>query len=193
MRREWLFILAGAVVLLLFAGKTFARPYRDESGNVIFPGNESDMIPVTNYSDNAVALVKREEGLRLDAYRDAGGWSIGYGHFLGMEKTIANITQDTAESYLAQDMDNAAQLIRDNVTSPLSQNQFDALTSFLYNLGSKALTGGDGGPSTWLTKLNAGDYEGASAQLTRWANSEGRLNNVLVQRREREKELFLSA
>ena len=189
--RSWLFIIAAGIVLLLFGGAVYARPYRDESGNVNFPTGEADMTPASWYSENAVTIVKREEGLSLTAYKDAGGWSIGYGHYLGTEKTIDQITQDMAETYLVQDMDGAAQMIVDNVAAPLTQNQFDALTSFLYNLGGSALKS-DSGPSTWLKMLNEGDYDGAAAQLTRWANSEGRLNQTLVARREREKTLFLA-
>jgi lysozyme len=181
--RSWLIIVAGAIVLLFFGTTARAMTFK----------REDDMTPVSWYSENAIASIKREEGLSLTAYADAGGWSIGYGHYLGLEKTIEKITQDVAESYLTEDMANAAQMILDNVTVPLSQNQFDALTSFFYNLGSRALKGGDGESSTWLTLLNSGDYDGAAAQLIRWAHSEGRHNPVLAQRREREKELFLTA
>jgi len=190
--RPWLFILAGVAVMFLFTGAVYARG-RDETGELFFtPDGSGDMTPAGWYSENAIAIIKREEGLSLTAYNDAGGWSIGYGHYLGTEKTVEQITQDMAESWLAQDMDSAAQMIVDNVTVALTQNQFDALTSFLYNLGSRGLIGGESGPATWLTMLNSGDYDGAAAQLLRWSNSEGRHNPVLAQRREREKTLFLA-
>lgn len=198
--RPWLFLIAGAVVLLLFGGAVYARPMRDESGEFILPGFDGnqptseggDMSIATWFSDKAVNTVKAEEGCKLSAYRDAAGWSIGYGHYLGLTKTVETISQEQAEAWLNEDMGNAAQLILDNVTVPLTQNQFDSLTSFLYNLGSKAIADKNGAQTTWLRLLNEGDYNGAAAQLTRWANSEGRINQVLVARREREKTLFLA-
>lgn len=198
MERSWIFIIAGAVVLLLFGGAVYARPVRDEEGNLLVAGEfvkESegeDMSAVSWYSDKATETVKKEEGVSLKAYRDAAGWSIGYGHYLGLTKTVETITQEQADAWLLDDLNNAAQMILDNVTVPLNQNQFDALTSFLYNLGSKAIQDANGTQTTWLRLLNEGDYNGAAAQLTRWANSEGRLNQVLVARREREKTLFLA-
>lgn len=195
--RKWLILLSGLMTLLLFTGAVRARPYRGENGEFLlthadgdFLDPDSNMIAATGYSPAAVEFVKGEEGLSLNAYPDAGGWSIGYGHYLGETKTIDKITRDQAETYLLMDMDNAAQLVHDNVSVPLTQNQFDALISFLYNLGSRALTGADGTPTTWLRLLNSGDYTGAIAQLSRWTFAEGRANTVLAQRRAREQALF---
>ena len=191
--RSWILIAAGIAALLLFAGHSFAATRTDEDGNLIFdaqPGD--DMTPVSNYSAQAITLIRSEEGFRLTAYPDAGGWSIGYGHYLGTEKTVETITREQADAWLVEDMNNAAEMIRNNVTVPLNQNQFDALTDFSYNLGGKAFVGSDGEPTTWLTLLNGGDYAGAAAQLSRWVYSEGRVNSVLAARRDRERTLFLA-
>jgi lysozyme len=191
--RKWLILAAGLAALLLFAGHSFAAVRTDKDGNLILdPQPGDDMTPVTTFSAAAVDFIRAEEGFRLSAYPDAGGWSIGYGHYLGLEKTVETITPEQAEAWLMEDIENAATIIRNNVTVPLNQNQFDALVDFLYNLGGKAVKGRDGEETTWIQLLNGGDYAGAAAQLNRWVYSEGRVNSTLVARRERERTLFLA-
>lgn len=73
------------------------------------------------------------------------------------------------------------------VKVPLTQGQFDALVSFAFNLGSRALSG-----STLLRKLNDKDYAGAAAQFTRWVYANNQVLAGLVRRREAEKRLFES-
>lgn len=191
MKKEWLAYLIIALGLLAFAPLVRARQF---DFNLFTEGNGMENnAPANWFSDRAVDLVKAEEGLKLTAYRDAGGWSIGYGHYMGAQPVHDRITQEQAEDFLAADMSDAASLINSHVSVPLNQNQFDALTSFIYNLGSRALRGKDGEATTWLTMLNGGDYEGAAAQLSRWVHSEGRVNPVLAARRERERQLFMTA
>jgi len=73
----------------------------------------------------------------------------------------------------------------------LTQNQFDALVSFVYNLGVEAFR-----TSTLLRKLNNADYRGAAAEFKRWKNAtvNGKLTELagLVRRRKSEEQLFLS-
>ncbi|MCK8356941.1 lysozyme, partial [Erwinia amylovora] len=71
------------------------------------------------------------------------------------------------------------------VKVPLSQSQFDALVSFSYNVGSGALEG-----STLLRLLNAGDYDGAHGQFSKWTKAAGVELAGLVRRRAREAEVF---
>ena len=71
---------------------------------------------------------------------------------------------------------------------PLSQNQWDALMSFVYNLGSANL-----GPSTLLKLLNAGDYAGAAEQFLRWNKAGGQVLAGLTKRRAAERAMFLGA
>jgi len=73
------------------------------------------------------------------------------------------------------------------VRVPISQGQFDALVDFAYNLGLDALRN-----STLLRLLNASDYYGASQQFKRWVYADGKKQNGLVIRRERERKLFLT-
>lgn len=138
-------------------------------------------------------LIKRFEGLELEAYQDiAGVWTIGYGHTGPDVAPSASITAEAAEALLLQDVATRERTVRDLVTVPLSQGQFDALVSFVYNVGA-----GKFRASTALRRLNAGDYVGAAEALTWWnkATVDGRLREVtgLTRRRAAEAEMFLAA
>ena len=71
---------------------------------------------------------------------------------------------------------------------PLNENQIDALTSFVYNVGQNAFAN-----STLLRKLNDGDFNGAADEFMKWIHAGGKVVQGLVNRRATEKELFLSA
>ncbi len=136
-------------------------------------------------SQNGLDLIKGFEGLRLSAYQDSAGvWTIGYGH-TGNVKPGDRITQAQAEELLQKDTAWAQQAVRDQVKVPLSQGQFDALTSFTFNLGAGALE-----KSTLLKKLNAGDYAGAQAEFGKWVHAGGQVLQGLVRRRAAEADLF---
>jgi len=136
-------------------------------------------------SRNGLDLIKGFEGLRLSAYQDAAGvWTIGYGH-TGSVHPGDRITQAQAEALLQKDTAWAQQAVRDQVKVPLTQGQFDALTSFTFNLGAGALA-----KSTLLRKLNAGDYAGAQAEFGKWVHAGGQVLQGLVRRRAAEAELF---
>ncbi len=180
--------------------------------NVIYPGdrvnipaagkaaNDSSAAPATqaagastssasasslSLSQKGLDLIKGFEGLRLNAYQDSGGvWTIGYGHTGGV-KPGDSISQAQAEQYLRQDTGSAQQAVRNAVKVPLTQNQFDALVSFTYNLGAGALQ-----KSTLLKKLNAGDYAGAQAEFGKFVHAGGQVLQGLVRRRGEEAALF---
>ncbi|MFK7888037.1 MAG: LysM peptidoglycan-binding domain-containing protein [Gammaproteobacteria bacterium] len=136
-------------------------------------------------SQDGVDLIKSFEGLRLNSYQDSGGvWTIGYGHTSGVGPG-QTITQAQADSFLRQDVQWAENAVRDNVDVPLTQNQFDALVSFTFNVGAGAFAG-----STLLRNLNAGDYAGAQEQFGRWVNADGQRLEGLVRRRGDEAALF---
>lgn len=139
----------------------------------------------TQLSAAGVDLIKGFEGLRLAAYQDSAGvWTIGYGHTGGVQPGD-RITTAEAEQLLRQDTAWAQQAVRDLVRVPLSQGQFDALTSFTFNLGAGALES-----STLLRKLNAGDAAGAQAEFGRWIHADGQVLPGLVRRRAAEAALF---
>jgi len=136
-------------------------------------------------SQNGLDLIKGFEGLRLSAYQDSAGvWTIGYGH-TGNVQPGDRITQAQADDLLQKDTAWAQQAVRDQVKVPLSQGQFDALTSFTFNLGAGALE-----KSTLLKKLNAGDYAGAQAEFGKWVHAGGEVLQGLVRRRAAEADLF---
>lgn len=137
-------------------------------------------------------LIKRFEGLELEAYQDiAGVWTIGYGHTktAGPNQTI---TQQQADDLLSDDLCSREAAIDDLVTVYLSQKEFDALVALVFNIGVKAFK-----KSTVLRLLNAGDRQGAANAFLMWTKAT--VNGVrrevlgLKKRRHAERALFLSA
>jgi len=138
-------------------------------------------------SSKGLGLIKEFEGLRLDVYTDpAGHPTIGYGHLiLEGEDFCAGISQDQADCLLAADVRKSEAAVLSGVRVSLTQNQYDALVSFVFNVGSSAFA-----KSTMLAKINSADYSGASAEFVRWVHGGGRVLPGLVRRRESERRLF---
>lgn len=142
-------------------------------------------------SQKGIEHLKLSEGLRLKAYQDTGGvWTIGYGHTsaAGGLKVYngLSITHAQAEQLLKDDLARMTYpVIKRLVKVDLTQGQFDALCSFIYNLGE-----GQVSKSTLLRLLNAKDYKGASGQFGRWVYDNGKKFDGLVTRRKKEQELF---
>ncbi|MGV3346257.1 lysozyme [Enterobacteriaceae bacterium LUAb1] len=138
-----------------------------------------------NISQNGVALIKQFEGCSLSSYLcPAGICTIGYGHTAGVSDG-EKITQCRADELLDGDLKVAEADVNRLVTVPLRQGQFDALCSFVFNLGAGDLAG-----STLLKKLNSGDTAGASDEFCKWVHGGGKVLPGLVKRREAERELF---
>lgn len=138
-------------------------------------------------SNNGINLVKRFEGLELKAYRDSVGiLTIGYGHTHAV-KVGDVITDEQADIFLREDLQVAELTVNTNVKVKLTQGQFDALVSFVFNLGS-----GNFVKSTLIKKLNAGDYAGATDEFGKWVNAGGKKLSGLVKRRAAEREVFLT-
>ena len=144
-------------------------------------------------SQKGIEHLKDSEGLRLKAYQDTGDvWTIGYGHTsaAGGLKVYEGltITNAQAEQLLKDDLTRMTYpVIKRLVKVDLTQGQFDALCSFIYNLGE-----GQVSTSTLLKLLNAKDYKGAADQFGRWIYDNGKKFDGLVTRRKNEKELFNS-
>lgn len=134
---------------------------------------------------NCLDLIKRFEGLRLKAYRcPAGVWTIGYGH-TGNVQPFDVINELQAEIYLQDDLrpcEDTLNLLK----LQLNQNQFDALCSFIYNVGS-----GNFMKSTLLKKIKAGDPL-AGDELLKWTKVGGVELPGLVARRKAEYQLYNS-
>ena len=135
-----------------------------------------------------ISLIKKHEGLRLEAYLPTPNdvWTIGYGH-THTTKQGQKITEAQADALLRKDITWAEKAVNNLVVVPLTQNQFDALVSFVFNVGEGAF-----GTSTLLRLLNSKDYEGAANQFLRWNKQKGKILNGLTKRREEERNLFLS-
>ena len=132
-----------------------------------------------------LALIKKFEGCELKAYQcSAGVWTIGYGHTKDVVEGM-EITQEEAEQMLVDELHEYESYINKYVTVALSQNQFDALVSWVYNLGPANLKS-----STMLKVLNSGEYEDVPAQMKRWNKAGGKVLEGLIRRREAEACLF---
>jgi lysozyme len=98
------------------------------------------------------------------------------------------ISRERGLALLAEDGRDAARAVEWGVRVPLSQEQFDALVSFVFNVGVGAFAS-----STLLRKLNAGDRHGAADEMLRWSRAGGRVLEGRLRRRRAERALFLSA
>jgi lysozyme len=131
-------------------------------------------------------FIKDQEGFTSNRQPDAGHTVIGYGHDIVAGDQIPSvITRAQAQTIFAGDMAAVENVVNGAVSVPLTDNQFTALASLVFNIGAAAFQG-----STLLQLLNAGDYAGAQAQFAVWNRSGGAINQSLVARRAREAALF---
>jgi lysozyme len=132
------------------------------------------------------ALIREFEGCFLSAYRcPAGLPTLGVGHTKGVRMGDRCSVQQ-ADVWLTQDLEAAAASVQGVVTAPLTQEMFDALVSFTFNLGGKRLA-----ESTMLILINKRNYKAAAEQFKRWNLSNGVVLPGLVRRRAAEAALFL--
>ena len=138
----------------------------------------------TNY---AILLIKSFEQLRLNSYLcPAGKWTIGYGHTEGVNRGML-ITENTADAFLKQDIQKAEAEVN-RIDTDLTQEQFDALVSFVFNVGTQAFR------YSTLRKLierNPGDPKIAD-EFRRWVYAGNTILPGLVKRREQEIKLYYS-
>ncbi len=129
-------------------------------------------------SPNGVEFLKKVEGVKLKMYVDPAGYpTIGIGHKLTPQEMKAGLltihgvtapwrkglTLQQAETLKAQDAGYAESALNVHVKAPLTQSQFDALVSFVFNVGVGAFLA-----STLLKRLNAKQYEEIPKQFKRW-------------------------
>jgi lysozyme len=139
-------------------------------------------------SDKGKELIKKFEGLYLKAYRcPAGVLTIGWGCTEGVYEGQV-ITTAQAEHMLDTELSKFVSSVNKLVSVPLSQNQFDVLVSFSYNVGVGALSN-----STLLKRLNSGGYASVPSQLMRWTHGGGVELPGLITRRKVEAALWSSS
>ena len=137
-------------------------------------------------SDEGFDLIKHFEGCELEAYKCAAGvWTIGYGHTKDVQEGDV-WDKEKAEFMLWRELEDEYEVyVNDLVTVPINQCQFDALVSWVYNLGPANLKN-----STMLKKLNAGEYEEVPSQMKKWNKANGKVLEGLIRRRAAESLLF---
>lgn len=147
----------------------------------------------THIEENIMAIAKstlefitKEEGARNKAYKDSKGlWTIGVGHLIKSDEQHlinATLTNEQVEDLLKNDLKWCSEAVESSVKVPLTQKQFDALYSLCFNIGGTAFKN-----STVVKRINAGDLKGAADAIEMWNKPA-----VLINRRKREKALFLA-
>ena len=138
-------------------------------------------------SNEGIEFIKRHESLRLNAYLDPVGIpTIGYGHTYNV-KMGDRITEEQAEKFLIGDLI-VAETEVNRYGFDLTQNQFDALVSFVFNVGA-----GNFRSSTLLKKLKANPNDPDIAnQFKRWVYGGGKVLPGLVRRRNEEAKLYFT-
>lgn len=132
-------------------------------------------------------LIRKWEGCILHPYKDLGGiWTIGFGHTKGVTAESTPLTQDQADALLLSDLEPFEQAVDEDVLVVLTDNQFSALVSLCYNVGTKPLHG------TLGDYLNDSQYEKAADAFLAWDHVAGIVSAGLLNRRKEERELFLT-
>lgn len=143
------------------------------------------VVSLLSPSDSGVSLVKEFEGVRHVAYRDAVGIpTICYGSTLGVKLGMRK-TDTECDELLREDLRTASDAVQALVKVPLTQNQFDALTSLVFNIGRSAFA-----KSTMLKLINQGKCYDAAKQFDRWVYAKKKKLPGLVKRREVERLYF---
>lgn len=142
-------------------------------------------------SDAGRAAIAAREGNKLAAYRDSVNiLTIGVGHtsVAGPPKVVEGmkITRAESDEILSRDLKDVEKTVNRLVKVDLTQNEFDALVSLVFNIG-----GGAFGKSTLLKRLNAGDYRGAAEAFLSWDKAGGKTLSGLTKRRKQERTQFL--
>lgn len=142
------------------------------------------------------------EGMILEEYKDSAGYpTIGVGHLLTPSELASKkikigdelvdytngLTKLQVWQLLAKDVSWAVKAVNDDVHVPLNQNQFDSLVSFVFNTGAEGFRKG-----SLLVELNKSNYDAIPGKMRKWIFSGGKIDPILVNRRETEIKLWLS-
>ena len=149
-------------------------------------GGLMDSLTPSNLSDAGVQALTQREGFSATPYPDHKGYSIGYGHLILPTENFTVIDEAQGRSIFMDDVAWAVAAVIHAIAVPLTQNQFDALVSFCFNVGKTAFSN-----STLVKRINAGDSSAAD-EFGRWVYASGEVNSSLVARRQGESAQFLA-
>lgn len=153
----------------------------------VFKPSSGTIIPANlRISEEGIRFIQNLEKFSAKAYRDGKGYSIGYGVRI-KNPNVPPISRQEADQMMRNVVKKFEIQLQKLIMVPLTQNQWDAIVSFAYNIGISAFR-----KSTFLKKLNAKDYNGASSEFSRWVSSNGKKLQGLVARREQEMKKFLA-
>lgn len=139
-------------------------------------------------SDAGIEFIKLREGFRSKPYNDVGGKpTVGYGHLIRPGESFGTLSESQATALLCTDLFDAEACIWDCVMVDITQQAFDALCSFIYNVGCTRFRG-----STMLRYINGAMFDLAANEFGRWNKVGTQPVDGLTHRRELERELFLS-
>lgn len=159
--------------------------------DIITSATESAGTAAQTVSDFIVSYIAGFEGYSPTPYKDVDKIAWGYGHNqLPGETVPPYISEPDARELLIQDTKKSADIVDRYVTVSLTENQRNALISFVFNTASNDETRFSS--SHLLSKLNAGDYQGAADEMEKWIHAGSSVSNVLIARREQERDLFLT-
>jgi lysozyme len=169
---------------------------KDKQMNVAIAYDTGDMLGAAfdfemSISAHGINLITSFEDLKLNAYDDGTGiWTIGFGTTVYPNKARVKkgerCTLEQAKSFFQYDLRRFEKTVNEAVRVPISQNQFDALVSLAYNIGSNAFKN-----STLLKYLNSLAYQDAADQFLVWNKGGGKVLKGLIHRRQVERSLFL--
>jgi lysozyme len=175
---KWALGLAAVGGLVFWLMKT-------QSGQAALKKGES---VVSQLTQAGLDMIAQFEGFAPTPYNDPPGstkYSIGFGHQIQPGENLTRVTLDEAKALLAKDTAHAQDVVRSVITRPLTDAQFNALTSLVYNIGESAFRAG-----TIPTKVNAGDFARVAQTMQAYNKSGGQVNASLVKRRAVEASAF---
>ncbi|MDY6216670.1 lysozyme [Actinobacillus porcinus] len=147
-------------------------------------------------SQKGIELIKKFEGCKLTAYRDSVGvWTIGFGHTKDVKADMV-ITAEQAEQFLKDDMvhfEYGVNKLLKTLKTTVTQNQFDALISFAFNLGLGNLRKSTLAKKLYVMQQNDRDsVQDVADEFPRWNKAGGQVLTGLTKRRNAERALFLT-
>lgn len=138
-------------------------------------------------SEQGKAFIKQWEGFSPVAYRNFAGepWTIGYGFVDGVREGDT-MSREDADMRFEHEIIPYEQAVNSLITWPMTQNQFDALVSFTYNLGEGSLRS-----STLRKRVNSGQHDKVESEFLRWCHAGGKKVQGLLNRRKAEAAMFM--